>query len=212
MGGFDGGSDSVTSAFEPRPNEQILWTGKPYRGPIALRGRDAFEIPFFVIWCCLVYFVLGPELLFRKPDPVSLIGYVFGAVGFYLVFGRFLHNWYKRSRLTYLLTTERAIILRSGLARSHRTRPISDRTTAALEVGRDKRGTIFFSRPQKFEFRFAHRRFFHWREVSDTGVDGFQFYRIEDSEIVANVIADQVRIGANRRRHSKPAPFPQRSS
>lgn len=104
------------------PGERVLWTGQPKQG-LALSGRDAFLIPFSLLWGGGAIFWNvqvwsfpetgqgGPEWFFR------LWGLPFLIAGVYLIIGRFIHDAALRKNALYGVTDQRVLLIR-GLTSS----------------------------------------------------------------------------------------------
>ena len=104
--------------------EKLLWVGRPAQG-IVLTWQDGYLIPFGMVWLgsavhgfwpCLPVDGIGCTL---KREPLVLFvaaGLLFIGSGIYLLIGRFLADFWYRSRLIYGVTDRRAIIL-SGMCR-----------------------------------------------------------------------------------------------
>ena len=101
--------------------ERILWTGQPKQG-LALTGKDAFLIPFSlmwggfaIVWNAMVWLAPfdtstggGPGWLFK------LWGLPFLIIGLYLIAGRFFHDAHIRKKLFYAVTDQRILVLRGS--------------------------------------------------------------------------------------------------
>lgn len=107
--------------MELAPGERLLWTGQPRRG-LRLRSRDAFLIPFALVWIGIAGAWEYVSLVnLQKADtagPLKIIFPLFGAplllMGFYLLVGRLWMEARKRSRTTYGVTDRRAIVMIDG--------------------------------------------------------------------------------------------------
>lgn len=99
-------------------DEKLIWVGVPSKG-IKFRKIDIFLIPFSLIWTSGVLFGVmaatfsGQLMQFNVGSLFALIPIIMLVVGLYFVFGRFIHDSYRRSRINYALTNER-VIIRSG--------------------------------------------------------------------------------------------------
>jgi len=95
--------------------ERIVWTGRPAQG-VRLSGRDAFLIPFSLLWGGFAIFwetsVLVMAIRTVAVLPMVLFGGAFVVVGCYMMFGRFFVDAWARSRTVYALTDRRALIAR----------------------------------------------------------------------------------------------------
>lgn len=93
-------------------DEYIIYHCKPVKNHL-LKTSDIFFIPFSLVWCGFVVFVI--VALMRTGNSVqsetSLILTLFLSIGLYIVFGRFIHVLYKRSRTFYFITNKKIIRL-----------------------------------------------------------------------------------------------------
>jgi len=190
FGPIDAASDRILPDLGP--NERVLWDGEPYKGFFALRGLDLFLIPFSIMWGSFAFFWnVGVWSGWPTLSPFALFGLPFLAFGMYFTVGRFVHNWFKRSRIRYVLTNERAVILSSGFHRTQRDWLIGSTSNIEVRSGR-RRGTVIFDRPGSGSM-FSSKGVGQWGELSSAGLDGFQFYRITDAELVASLVRDSNR-------------------
>ena len=91
------------------PGERIAWCGQA-GGGIIFTGRDLFLIPFSIFWCgfaLTMFIVTGTS---NAPREFPLVGGLFVLVGLYLVFGRFVVDWWVRRGLSYAVTDRRILI------------------------------------------------------------------------------------------------------
>jgi hypothetical protein len=123
--------------------EHVLWHGQPIGG-MRLRPRDAFFIPFSLLWCGFVVFWNVTVWAQNAPLFFRLWGVPLLLVGAYIVIGRFFVDAWMRARTEYAVTNERILIV---------TRLISERVTSlslaslpqiTLQVSASGRGTIQF--------------------------------------------------------------------
>ena len=114
-------SDVVQSYLND--GENLLWTGQPPRG-FRLRAKDAFLIPFSILWCgfAVSWELMTLGILFKfgsrnsgSASPFSFIFPLFGIpfvlIGLYMLFGRFIVDAMKRKKTYYGITNERIIII-----------------------------------------------------------------------------------------------------
>lgn len=113
-------------AFSPDllPGETIEWTGRPNRS-VVFHPDDWFAIPFSLIWGGVtVFWLLLASGLWdtwqHKPhQPFQIFGLIWGTpfviLGQYLIWGRFVHQFWKKKRTYYALTNRRALIVEYGL-------------------------------------------------------------------------------------------------
>ena len=173
--------------------ERILWSGKPKQG-LALSARDAFLIPFSLMWGGFAIFWNvsvwtfpksgnGPDLFFK------LWGLPFLIIGIYLIFGRFLHDAALRKRLVYAVTDQRIVVARSSNSAKFRSLDIGRLPRLDLSEHSDGTGTIEFESNPIF---------------TSSGMNGFglwvpslssvvQFFRVENPRHVYEIIRNQSR-------------------
>lgn len=100
------------------PGERIVWNGRPRQG-LMLSPRDVFLIPFSVLWCAFAVFWESMALIGTRGGAAGPVGVIFPLwgvpfilAGLYVTVGRFFHDAWIRSRISYALTDRRALILR----------------------------------------------------------------------------------------------------
>jgi hypothetical protein len=93
--------------------EHILWAGSPARG-LLFTSRDAFLIPFSMIWLAFTIFWLGTAVATGAPIFFRLWGAMFVVIGLFLFVGRFIADAWLRSRTSYAVTDQRILIVRSA--------------------------------------------------------------------------------------------------
>ena len=134
--------------------ERVVWQGRPQQG-IRLVGRDAFILPFSLIWATGALGTLGAGIMqgdLVTAGPFGLIGVIFLVAAVYITVGRLLHDAWLRSRMHYALTDRRALIVRGDEVTSVELDRIDQ---IQLKGGKDGgRGTIRFGpAPSLFNFR-----------------------------------------------------------
>ena len=139
--------------------ERIAWSGRPVQG-LLLTARDAFLIPFSVLW---LGFAVFWTVVASRAGAFALFGLIFVAVGLFVMVGRFVADAWLRQRTVYAVTDRRVLILR--------TPPFSDFTALALDrlvdVGLSERadgnGTVRFG-PRT---TMLNNRFSSWMPALD---------------------------------------------
>ena len=124
-------------------DERLLWTGRPKQG-VLLRPADALAIPFSLIWSAFIVFW---EIGVSKGNGnlfMQLWGIPFILVGVYMLVGRFVVDTWQRSRTTYGLTSQRAIIVSELLRRSIKSLNLRTLADVSLDERSDGTGTISF--------------------------------------------------------------------
>jgi hypothetical protein len=93
-----------------RPDEQLLWYGAPdprvWFAPV-----DAFLVPFGILWCSFVMFGWSSVVSHGGGPFEVLSGIPFIVIGLYMLVGRFVYKRYRKTRTTYGITTQRAMII-----------------------------------------------------------------------------------------------------
>lgn len=128
------------------PGEHLIWWDRP-PGGILFRNADMFLIPFSLLWAG---FAGVTTFNGRGPLFAQLLGILFGAAGMYFVFGRFIHDAWRRQRTVYGLTNERAIIARPSQVKSISLGTLSE--IDVMEHGGGT-GTILFGPPPDAYYR-----------------------------------------------------------
>jgi hypothetical protein len=95
------------------PTETFVWAGRPKQG-ILFRTSDFLMIPFSLLWGGFALFWEASAYAMGAPFFFLMFGSVFVVVGLYMIFGRFIADAVQRSRTTYGLTKDRAVIV-SGI-------------------------------------------------------------------------------------------------
>ncbi len=122
--------------------ERVLWRGKPLPG-LTLAGRDAFLIPFSLLWGGFAVFWNASVWTTGAPLEFKLFGLPFLAMGLYITVGRFFVDARTRHRLEYAVTDKRVLIAKDG---SGSIRSVDLKHMPVLEFNErsDGTGTIQF--------------------------------------------------------------------
>lgn len=101
---------SAVLQFPLERGERQLWAGAPRQG-VVLRAADVFMIPFSLFWAGFAVF--WEVMAFRTGGPFffRLFGLPFVAVGLYITVGRFLIDARRRARTSYVVTSNRVVII-----------------------------------------------------------------------------------------------------
>jgi len=189
-------SYQVSEIFRPFmfSGERILWSGQPKQG-IALTGRDAYLIPFSLLWGGFAIFWNvgvwsfpdtgdGPDWFFR------LWGLPFLVAGLYLIVGRFFHDAAIRKSLRYAVTDQR-ILVRRG-TRSSKLTSLDVHRLPMLELSEfgDGSGTITFDSSGGGTFGSGRNGFDWWVPSLRSSA---QFFRIDNPRSVYDLIRNQSR-------------------
>jgi hypothetical protein len=111
------------------PGETVQWTGRPNTAVI-FHKEDWGVIPFSLLWGGFaIFWLLGAsgigDFWTNRPDKTfQWFGVIWGTpfvlIGQYMIWGRFVHNYWKKQRTYYALTTRRALIVVGGFSgRTH---------------------------------------------------------------------------------------------
>jgi hypothetical protein len=171
--------------------ENVLWTGQPNRN-VVFHPKDALLIPFSLLWGGFAIFweagVLGMwGSTTKTPENVTnwffaLWGVPFILIGQYLIWGRFVYDWWCKKRVFYAATNRRILVL--SIARGRRlisiyleSLPFINKTVRA-----DGIGTLSFGESDKRSYWGP------WASFSSQGAPVFA--DIEDAERVYSLIAN----------------------
>ena len=134
---------TTTPHLQLDPGERQLWTGAPRQG-IVFRATDLARVPFTFVW--LVAIGLGGWVFIKSGAPYYALLYKvgFALVAIYALGGRYFYDAWRRSRISYVITTERVII--KGGTLTNNTTSISLKTIIdiTLQERGDGSGTIIF--------------------------------------------------------------------
>jgi len=141
--------------------ERVLWSGRPHQG-LVFRTMDWFFIPFSLLWGGFA--IAFPVLLFTEdaPFPMLAFGVLFGLVGIYVIFGRFILDIAQRRATFYALTTDRAIIVSGLLHQTVRSVVLKNLGELSVTTRRDGTGTITFGQPNPFAWAYPGGGFTMW--------------------------------------------------
>ena len=136
-----------------RPDEKIMWTGRPRQGLI-VRPIDFFAEPMTLI---VTFGILGSIPIEVSRNSFSWDTYI-GLMYFYIfilivfLFPRFLIDAWLRSNIVYAITNIRAMMLRNPVDGELVTVKLGGKITFSSHSG--GRGTLGFGRPVDAPYRF----------------------------------------------------------
>ena len=139
------------------PSERILWAGRPKTG-IIFRKTDIFVTLFSAVW--LVMWTRGFGAFWKGEREISidilflLLGTV---VGLYFLFGRFIHDAWRRSRTHYGLTEHRVLIITGTLYNRPKSIPLKSMKDISLQEKADGSGAIIFGSSGMAAFFKGHK-------------------------------------------------------
>lgn len=93
-------------------NERILWRGAPEQGHIFTKG-DIYLVPFNIVWCGFAIFWEISAIRSGAPVFFWLFGIPFVAIGFFMVFGRFIKRKNLIRNTRYVVTDRRVLRYRN---------------------------------------------------------------------------------------------------
>ncbi len=169
--------------------ERILWTGQPDPRRL-VGGKDAYLIPFSLMWGGGAVFWEAAVLLSGAPIFFVLWGIPFVLVGQYLIWGRLLAKRWDKKRTVYAVTSQRVLVVRG---RSLQSAYLSQLPSVDQSTRADGSGSLEFGPGVPFGYRV-------W---ANTGMDvfggmgraGLAFYDVRDVGQVYRLI-NQARTGA----------------
>jgi hypothetical protein len=167
----------VDGDFQGRllPGERIAWTGAPATG-LLLTGRDAFLIPFSLLWGGFSIFWEWTAAHAPNADPIfPLFGIPFVAIGLYFIGGRFFVDAWARRNTVYAVTNQRVLILRNGPFSRFTALAINRLPELSMDERADGRGTIRFEPQQPM---WSNRNLSSWTPALDPAP---QFLSIADA-------------------------------
>lgn len=166
--------------------ERLLWSGVPRQG-LRWRAGDWFAVPFTMVWLYLVMFGTSRHgiqadqpALYLRPEIIPFV-----LVGGYMLVGRFLLDWYQRTRTYYGLTDQRVIILDGLFQRRTKSLALSTLSDITLSARSSGSGTITFG-PGASAFSWFGRT--SWRGMNNQQAPAFDL--IEDVRKVYAMIRE----------------------
>jgi len=171
------------SAFQNRllPRERILWSGSPATG-LLLTGRDAFLVPFSLVWCGFAVFWTYEATRRGAPLLFYFVGGAFVCFGVFFVVGRFVVDAWLRKRTSYAVTNQRILILRDPPFSSFTSLDLDGLPQMQLVGAGGGRGSLRFGPPLSM---FANRNMSGWTPALDPVP---QFLAIEEAPKVFDLI------------------------
>jgi len=145
--------------------ENIEWTGRP-NPAVIFHQEDWGLIPFSLLWGGFaIFWLLGASGIWdiwtnRPSRSFQYFGLIWGTpfvlAGQYLIWGRFLHERWKKQRTYYALTSRRALIVHLGIRhRSSSSAYFEHLSVVGKEVRPDGNGRISFGGPVVGQWRWG---------------------------------------------------------
>ncbi len=121
-------------------DEYIVWKGKPQKGHL-ITSKDIVMIPFSIVWCLFTIVWEGAAFLSGASIFFAIWGLPFIAVGFYMLFGRFIYAASMRTKTLYVVTNKKIIAKVGNHIKVYdgKTLPPMD-----IEIHKNGNGTITF--------------------------------------------------------------------
>ena len=126
------------------PNENVIWTGKPESGQL-FKTSDIFMIPFSIMWGGFALFWESTAITMNAPLLFKIWGIPFVVVGLYMIFGRFIYEFYNRKALFYGITNKRIIIKQTIIPKKTTTLILSNIQEVNLRIKKNGNGDIIFA-------------------------------------------------------------------
>jgi hypothetical protein len=92
-----------------RSGEHLLWVGQSDPRKL-FTGRDAFLIPFSLLWFGIVTTQMIPGTMADGPPFVWVLSVVFAVIGLHMLVGRFLVKRHRKRTEVYAVTDRRVFI------------------------------------------------------------------------------------------------------
>lgn len=130
-------------------NEQIRWAGQPATKTY-LQGFDVFIIPFAIIWTGMSLFFLYQS--FQTYDETGfsfsmISNIIFVAIGFILLFARFVWLENTKKNTFYVVTDKRVLLItKKGGSKRVRAEFIKNLSSINKKIRRNGVGTIIFGK------------------------------------------------------------------
>lgn len=171
--------DLIRSELER--DETLIWAGRAGRG-IRFTSRDAFMIPFSLMWCGFAIFWETTVILVNAPLLFKLWGIPFVVVGLYIVFGRFLVDARRRAKTFYGVSDRRALIVFAGRTRRVTSLQLANQQLQLEQSARGSGSILFGEQSQQR----AVGTFF----IAQSNASGFRFEAIDDARAVYRQIVE----------------------
>jgi hypothetical protein len=173
--------------------ESIVWTGQP-NPRVVFHKDDAMLIPFSLLWGGFAIFwemgVMGLGPFGSDAGRQWTFGVIWGVpfvlVGQYLIWGRFLYAFWKKSRVYYALTNRRAIAVQRAPSRKIVSAYIDALPMLMKSVRSDGIGTVTFTQAEPLWSR--RRGWGAWDPMRIGDVPAF--VDINDANEVYRLVAD----------------------
>jgi hypothetical protein len=132
--------------------ESLLWCGRPLRR-IIFHPSDWYLVPFSLLWGGFAIFwecgvlgigFLGHRQVHGELNFFVLWGIPFVLAGQYLIWGRFIYDYWRKGRVFYGVTDRRVLILIEGSTRKVIDSSLRALVSVDLTLRKDGAGTVSF--------------------------------------------------------------------
>jgi len=168
------------------PGERVVWSGRPADG-VLLTGRDAFLIPFSILWCAFVVFWMFGAA--TAGGGFAIFGLPFVAFGLFFSIGRFWLDAWLRGGARYAVTNRRILILKRRPSSTFTSMELDRLPQVQVSEGAGGKGTLRFGAPTSL-FAFNGAGFSVWMPSLDPTP---QFIAIPAARQVFDLIQQQSR-------------------
>jgi len=166
--------------------EEILWMGQPDKWRFFI-SQDWFTIPFSLFWCAIIIPLFWSEIA-RGNVIVFFIPHVW--IGFYMLFGRYIFKFLRKTHTYYAVTNQRILILGRLFGRSLQAFSLFQAPTLSKYVGWGSVGTIVFESPEPKSWWNRKRTYSHSSAAMEfIGHITPGFYDIHEVDEVYRLIA-----------------------
>lgn len=178
--------------------EALLWAGQPSR-KVVFHARDAFTIPFSLLWGGFaIFWELGVTGFLSTPKGgpslfMALWGIPFVLMGQYMIWGRFLYTAWRKGYTHYGITNRRILILNTAPSRRLTDRSLRNLDTLSLLARNDGVGTIEFRSDTENPAMWGSwgwRRSGRYNQI-DIDLSDTVFYDIADARPVYRLLQEQ---------------------
>ena len=177
-----------------RPGERLLWTGQPNPTRL-LSASDVMLIPFSLMWGGFAFFweAMAIGMLFKTGAAAGpgiimpIFGLPFCAIGFYLIFGRFIVLSNQRRRTYYGVTDQRALFVTLGRQRNSQYVTFDKDLNVQKSIRSDGSGSLVFGTTQVPTWAISMMS-----RNQATGAQIPAFAEIKDAAEVASLIDKQL--------------------
>jgi hypothetical protein len=170
------------------PGESLLWSGQPSRRAVFHRD-DWFGIPFSLMWGGFaIFWTISAAGGFNrgKGSPFFVLwGIPFVVMGQYVIWGRFVYNWWHKARVIYAITSRRLLIVDHAWSRKVNAIYVDQIPLIEKFLRSDGIGTLRFGYPPQQSGRRSSS--FSMGDINTSGVPIFT--DIENAESVYSIVA-----------------------